>query len=203
MPPPDEIDGRLRAVLHVLYLIFNEGYTATSGARISRTDLTAEAIRLTRALHRVRAGDGEIQGLLALMLLTEARRPARVDAFGELVSLADQDRSRWDRELIAEGVALVTSALACSHRWTGTRGWRGITGCSRCAGICWRWTVRLPPPGPLSRRRPGGQPARPRSGTCCAGRTPAWPTADRYVVPTVGHAGAGPGSRRREARRLG
>ena len=112
MPPPDEIDGRLRAVLHVLYLIFNEGYTATSGARISRTDLTAEAIRLTRALHRVRAGDGEIQGLLALMLLTEARRPARVDAFGELVSLADQDRSRWDRELIAEGVALVTSALA-------------------------------------------------------------------------------------------
>ena len=112
MPPPAEVEGRLRAVLHVLYLIFNEGYTATSGAHVNRTDLTAEAIRLTRAVHRVRPGDGEVQGLLALMLLTEARRPARVDAFGELVSLADQDRSLWDRDLIEEGVALVTSALA-------------------------------------------------------------------------------------------
>jgi RNA polymerase sigma factor (sigma-70 family) len=112
MPPPKELGGRLRAVLHVLYLIFNEGYTTSSGTRINRTDLTAEAIRLTRELHRVRAGDGEVQGLLALMLLTEARRPARVDASGELVSLADQDRGRWDRDLIAEGVALVTSALA-------------------------------------------------------------------------------------------
>ena len=112
MPPPDEIDGRLRAVLHVLYLIFNEGYTTTSGAQINRADLTAEAIRLTRALHRVRPGDGEVAGLLALMLLTEGRRPARVDRFGELVSLADQDRSRWDRGLIAEGVALVSAALA-------------------------------------------------------------------------------------------
>jgi RNA polymerase sigma factor (sigma-70 family) len=112
MPPPDEIDGRLRAVLHVLYLIFNEGYTTSSGAQINRTDLTREAIRLTRALHQARPGDGEVQGLLALMLLTEARRPARVDGYGELVSLADQDRLRWDRGLIAEGVALVTSALA-------------------------------------------------------------------------------------------
>jgi RNA polymerase sigma factor (sigma-70 family) len=112
MPPPDEIDGRLRAVLHVLYLIFNEGYTTSSGTQINRTDLTREAIRLTRALHQARPGDGEVQGLLALMLLTEARRPARVDGYGELVSLADQDRSRWDRGLIAEGVALVTSALA-------------------------------------------------------------------------------------------
>jgi RNA polymerase sigma factor (sigma-70 family) len=112
MPPPDEIDGRLRAVLHVLYLIFNEGYTTSSGTEINRTDLTREAIRLTRQLHRVRPGDGEVQGLLALMLLTEARRPARVDALGELVSLADQDRTLWDRELIGEGVALVTSALA-------------------------------------------------------------------------------------------
>ena len=112
MPPPDEIDGRLRAVLHVLYLIFNEGYTTSSGAEINRTDLTREAIRLTRQLHRVRPGDGEVQGLLALMLLTEARQPARVDEFGELVSLADQDRSLWDRDLIGEGVALVTSALA-------------------------------------------------------------------------------------------
>jgi RNA polymerase sigma factor (sigma-70 family) len=112
MPPPDEIDGRLRAVLHVLYLIFNEGYTTSSGTQINRTDLTREAIRLTRQLHRVRPGDGEVQGLLALMLLTEARRPARVDEFGELVSLADQDRRLWDRESIAAGVGLVTSALA-------------------------------------------------------------------------------------------
>jgi RNA polymerase sigma factor (sigma-70 family) len=112
MPPPDEIDGRLRAVLHVLYLIFNEGYTTSSGTQINRTDLTREAIRLARQLHRVRPGDGEVQGLLALMLLTEARRPARVDEFGELVSLADQDRRLWDRESIAAGVGLVTSALA-------------------------------------------------------------------------------------------
>ena len=112
MPPPDELGGRLRAVLHVLYLIFNEGYTTTSGDRVHRADLTAEAIRLTRSLHRVRSGDGEVAGLLALMLLTEARRAARVDVDGELVSLADQDRGSWDRGLIAEGVALVTSALA-------------------------------------------------------------------------------------------
>ena len=112
MPPPDEIDGRLRAVLHVLYLIFNEGYTTSSGAQINRTDLTAEAIRLTRSLHRVRPADGEVAGLLALMLLTEARRAARVDASGELVSLADQDRLLWDRALIAEGVGLVSAALA-------------------------------------------------------------------------------------------
>ena len=112
MPPADVLEERLRAVLHVLYLIFNEGYTTSSGAQISRTDLTAEAIRLTRQLQRVRPGDGEVAGLLALMLLTEARRAARVDPAGELVSLADQDRGLWDRELIAEGVALVTAALA-------------------------------------------------------------------------------------------
>jgi len=112
MPPPDEVDDRLRAVLHVLYLIFNEGYTTSSGTQIHRTDLTREAIRLTRELRRLRPGDGEVQGLLALMLLTEARRPARVSVDGELVSLADQDRSRWDADAIAEGVALVTGALA-------------------------------------------------------------------------------------------
>jgi RNA polymerase sigma factor (sigma-70 family) len=112
MPPADEVDDRLRAVLHVLYLIFNEGYTTSSGAQINRTDLTREAIRLTRELRRLRPGDGEVQGLLALMLLTEARRPARVSVDGELVSLADADRSRWDADAIAEGVALVTGALA-------------------------------------------------------------------------------------------
>jgi RNA polymerase sigma factor (sigma-70 family) len=112
MPPAQELDDRLRAVLHVLYLIFNEGYTTSSGSQISRTDLTREAIRLTRELHRLRPADGEVQGLLALMLLTDARRPARVAADGELVSLADADRSRWDRDAIAEGVELVTDALA-------------------------------------------------------------------------------------------
>jgi RNA polymerase sigma factor (sigma-70 family) len=112
MPPAGEVDERIQAVCHVLYLIFNEGYTATAGDRVNRVDLTLEALRLTRDLHRLRPGDGEISGLLALMLLTEARRAARVDSAGELVSLADQDRSRWDRAAIDEGVALVTGALA-------------------------------------------------------------------------------------------
>jgi RNA polymerase sigma factor (sigma-70 family) len=112
MPPAGEVDERIRAVCHVLYLIFNEGYTATAGDRVNRVDLTLEALRLARDLHRLRPGDGEISGLLALMLLTEARRAARVDSAGELVSLADQDRGRWDRAAIDEGVALVTGALA-------------------------------------------------------------------------------------------
>lgn len=99
------------SVLQVLYLIFNEGYTASAGAELHRVDLTAEAIRLTRQLHARRFDDGEVTGLLALMLLTEARRPARVGAAGALVSLAEQDRSRWGHELVAEGISLVTSAL--------------------------------------------------------------------------------------------
>ena len=112
MPPANELNERLRAVLHVLYLVFNEGYTTSFGPQINRTDLTREAIRLTRALHRLRPDDSEVQGLLALMLLTDARRPARVDSHGELISLADQDRSLWDRCTIEEGVALITDALA-------------------------------------------------------------------------------------------
>ncbi|MEV0826667.1 RNA polymerase sigma factor [Nonomuraea rubra] len=112
MPPEDERDDRLRVVLHVLYLIFNEGYTTTSGPELHRAELTGEAIRLTRAVLRLLPGDGEIMGLLALMLLTEARRPARTDADGRLIPLAEQDRSLWDRRLIAEGVELVTKALS-------------------------------------------------------------------------------------------
>jgi RNA polymerase sigma factor (sigma-70 family) len=104
--------GRLRAVLHVLYLIFNEGYTATHGDQLTRPDLSAEAIRLARWAHRLLPGDGEVTGLLALMLLTEARRPARTSPGGELVPLAEQQRSRWDQALIDEGVALITGALA-------------------------------------------------------------------------------------------
>lgn len=102
---------RMPSGLQVLYLIFNEGYTASAGAELHRVDLTAEAIRLTRQLHARRFDDGEVTGLLALMLLTEARRPARVGAAGALVSLAEQDRSRWGDELVAEGISLVTSAL--------------------------------------------------------------------------------------------
>jgi predicted RNA polymerase sigma factor len=98
-------------VLHVLYLIFNEGYVSTSGPRLQRTELAAEAIRLARMVHRLLPGDSEVAGLLALMLLTDARRPARTGPHGELVPMAEQDRSRWDTGLITEGVALVTGAL--------------------------------------------------------------------------------------------
>jgi RNA polymerase sigma factor (sigma-70 family) len=112
MPRPDEWDGRVRVVLRVLYLVFNEGYTATSGPSLQRTDLTAEAIRLTRAVRELLPDDGEVAGLLALMLLTDARRPARTRAGGELVPLAEQDRARWDRAAIAEGVELITETLA-------------------------------------------------------------------------------------------
>lgn len=113
-PPPDERDARLRAVLHVLYLIFNEGYAASSGPDLQRADLTAEAIRLARDLHRLLPGDGEAAGLLALLLLTDARRAARSGPGGTLVPLTEQDRTRWDRAAIAEGTALVTDALTWS-----------------------------------------------------------------------------------------
>jgi RNA polymerase sigma factor (sigma-70 family) len=112
-PPPEaEWAGRLRVVLHVLYLLFNEGYTATSGPDLVRTDLTSEAIRLTRELLRVVPDDGEVAGLLALMLLTDARRAARTDRDGGIVPLTEQDRTLWDADEIAEGVALVTGSLA-------------------------------------------------------------------------------------------
>jgi len=112
MPTPEERAQRLGAVLHVLYLIFNEGYTASSGPELNRNDLSSEAIRLTRAVHRILPDDGEVAGLLALMLLTDARRAARTGPAGELIPLDEQDRSRWDRRAIAEGVALVTAALS-------------------------------------------------------------------------------------------
>jgi RNA polymerase sigma factor (sigma-70 family) len=112
LPPEPERAERLRAVLHVLYLVFNEGYTASAGQRLHRRELTQEAIRLTRMLHRVLPADGEVAGLLALMLLTEARRPARTYADGSLVPLAEQDRSQWDQGLIAEGIGLISDALS-------------------------------------------------------------------------------------------
>ncbi|HEV7763111.1 MAG TPA: sigma-70 family RNA polymerase sigma factor [Acidimicrobiales bacterium] len=111
-PPPEaERAERLRVVLHVLYLVFNEGYTTSSGPDLARADLTTEAIRLTRAVHRLLPDDGEVTGLLALMVLTDARRPARTGADGALVPLAEQDRTLWDRAAIAEGIALVSDVL--------------------------------------------------------------------------------------------
>jgi RNA polymerase sigma factor (sigma-70 family) len=107
----EEWPSRLRSVLHVLYLVFNEGYAATSGPRLHRVELSAEAIRLTRELHRMLPDEGEVSALLALMLLTDARRPARTGPDGELVTLAEQDRARWDRRLIAEGTALLDRTM--------------------------------------------------------------------------------------------
>jgi RNA polymerase sigma factor (sigma-70 family) len=111
-PSPAERAGRIAAVRDVLYLLFNEGHTASSGAALHRVDLSSEAIRLTRQLHEALPGDGETAGLLALMLLTDARRPARTRVDGSLVPLAEQDRSCWVQPVIAEGVALVSAALA-------------------------------------------------------------------------------------------
>ena len=111
MPPAGELAERLRVVLHVLYLIFNEGYTASSGPDLLRADLTAEAIRLTRALHRLLPDDGEVTGPLALMLLTDAHRAARTGLGGALIPLAEQDRTRWNRAAIEEGIELVSDAL--------------------------------------------------------------------------------------------
>jgi RNA polymerase sigma factor (sigma-70 family) len=110
-PVAADREVRLAAVLHVLYLIFTEGYAATSGPSLYRVDLSSEAIRLARLLHTLLPGDGEAAGLLALMLLTDARRPARTGPHGELVPMDEQDRTLWDRDLIAEGTALITAAL--------------------------------------------------------------------------------------------
>ncbi|MFG1643991.1 RNA polymerase sigma factor [Amycolatopsis sp. NPDC049252] len=112
LPPPAERARRLGVVLQVVYLVFNEGYTATSGTRLVRAELTAEAIRLARELHRLVPGDGEVAGLLALLLLTDARREARTAPDGSLVPLSEQDRTVWNTAAIAEGVALVTGALS-------------------------------------------------------------------------------------------
>ncbi len=111
VPSTDELPARLDTVLHVVYLVFNEGYSASSGASLVRSDLSGEAIRLGRVLHEL-LPDPEVRGLLALMLLHEARRPARATASGELVLLDEQDRTLWNREQIAEGQALVEQALA-------------------------------------------------------------------------------------------
>jgi RNA polymerase sigma factor (sigma-70 family) len=112
LPAAEQWGERLAAVLHVLYLMFNEGYTTSSGPELTRVDLSGEALRLVRMLHRLVPDDGEVMGLLALMRLTDARRAARTGPAGELIPLDEQDRGRWDRAAIAEGVALVTAALS-------------------------------------------------------------------------------------------
>jgi RNA polymerase sigma factor (sigma-70 family) len=111
LPTKVEREQRLRAVLHVLYLIFNEGYTSSSGPALVRTDLSHEAIRLTRMVQLLQPNDTEVAGLLALMLLTDARRLARTGAEGELIPLTQQDRTLWNSEQIAEGVALISATL--------------------------------------------------------------------------------------------
>jgi RNA polymerase sigma factor (sigma-70 family) len=166
-------DGCLAAVLHVLYLIFNEGYAASSGTRIQRVALAEEAIRLTRMLQRLLPGDDEVRGLLALMLLTHARRGARTTPDGALIPLAEQDRARWDRAAIAEGVGLISRALSagmvgpfqlqaaiaavqcsavrprpstCSAISSATSVSPAATASPRCAGTCWSWPGTAPPP---------------------------------------------------------
>ena len=111
MPTPEEQPARLRSVLRVLYLIFNEGYAGSTGRELQRTELSQEAIRLARMVHGMLPDDGEVAGLLALMLLVDARRPARTDSAGELIPLPEQDRTLWDQELIAEGTALLDAAI--------------------------------------------------------------------------------------------
>jgi RNA polymerase sigma factor (sigma-70 family) len=112
LPTPEEQPARLRQVLHVLYLIFNEGYASSAGRELHRAELSEEAIRLTRMVQRLLPDDGEVSGLLALMLLIDARRPARTDAAGELVPLPEQDRTLWDQGRIAQGVALLERAMS-------------------------------------------------------------------------------------------
>jgi len=111
LPTTDERTQRLRAVLHILYLIFNEGYTSSAGPALRRADLSREAMRLTRILHGLQPDDAEVAGLLALMLLTDARRDGRSNKDGELVPLARQDRSLWDKKQIEEGIALISATL--------------------------------------------------------------------------------------------
>ncbi|WP_443687878.1 RNA polymerase sigma factor [Nonomuraea guangzhouensis] len=111
LPSGEDRAERLAAVLHVLYLIFNEGYASTSGPALQRTELTTEAIRLTRLVNRLLPDDAEVAGLLSLMLLTDARRPARTGPDGSLIPMAEQDRTRWNTSYITEGIALITNAL--------------------------------------------------------------------------------------------
>lgn len=145
-PTGRERADRLAAALHVLYLIFTEGYARTAGPGLLRADLTAEAIRLTRLLHRLLPEDPEVTGLLALMLLTDARAPARIGPHGELVPMAEQDRSRWRADQIAEGVELITGR--CRAGWSAR-------------------TRSRPPSRPCTTRRPARRPPTGRRSPPC------------------------------------
>ena len=186
VPLREDLPDRVSGVLAVLYLIFNEGYLASDPAKEAvRGDLTAEAIRLTRLLHELLPTDGEVAGLLALMLLTEARRPARVSASGELVTIDAQDRSRWDRALIAEGHALVRARLASGQApgryqilaainavHTDARDARDTTGR--------RWSPSTTKLLRLDLRRSSGSTGRSRSRSSMA-RRPRWPSGPPAV----------------------
>jgi len=111
MPTANERAGRLQAVLHVLYLMFNEGYASSGGPDLRRADLSHEAIRITRIVLALQPHDTEVAGLLALILLTDARRGARTGPEGELIPLAEQDRALWDKQQIEEGIALISATL--------------------------------------------------------------------------------------------
>jgi len=213
-----ERPAREAAVLRVLYLVFNEGYTATSGARLHRVELSTEAIRLTRQLRAALPGEGEVAGLLALMLLTDARRAARTTPAGGLVPLPDQDRSRWDQALIAEGSALLTgtlptstvgpyqvqAAIAAVHdeaRSATDTDWPQILGL---------YDILLTTaPGPIGDAEPdrcGGH--GPRTGDRAAGAGCrragiGWPASDRRGPGTFARSGRPPGTGSRTVRTRG
>ena len=173
-------------MLHVLYLIFNEGYTTSAGPHLQRLELSREAIRLTRCVHALLPDDAEVAGLLALMLLTDARRLARTGPDGELIPLTKQDRTLWDQAEIAEGIALLTAALskgsigpyqlqaaiaavhdeagATPRIPTGRRSWRCMNCSSACPTIPW-WRSITPSPRPWCT-------AHPKGSSCSARSTP-------------------------------
>ena len=173
LPASHELGDRVRRALAVVYLLYNEGYAASTGSALTRTDRSAEAIRLGRLVHRLLPDDAEATALLALMLLLDARRPARVTASGDLVTLAEQDRSLWDRSLVDEGTALLDSTIGAGSR------------------------ARRVPAASGDRRgaRPGAHGGRHR---LAAGRRPVRPPRAGGPEP-LGHAGA----RRRPCRGRG
>ena len=208
VPDAGELPDRLPPVLTVLYLIFNEGYTSTSGPLL-RTDLCLEAVRLARALAELMPDEPEVLGLLALLLLTEARRPARVGPAGELVTLAEQDRSLWDRELIAEGHDLVRRCLRRDR--PGPYQIQAAINAVHTDGPATDWTqvlalydqlLRLRP-DPDRRAQPGGRRRRGARTRTCPGHDRGPRPAG--LPPAPGHPGrpAGPArARHRSPRRL-
>jgi RNA polymerase sigma factor (sigma-70 family) len=178
IPQEPERVERLRAVLHVLYLIFNEGYTATIGSDLTAPQLSNEAIRLTRWLRRLLPDDAEIAGLLALMLLTDARRPARIGADGSLVPLSP---SPWCTGR--------PPGSNCSHSFSPTSGWRPTTACTPPMHTCWNWPVPIPPQQPPTARPPYAPPASPNADTSPPAPRDS-PTRTPPRTPAIGNLGA-------------